>query len=157
MIVLKTWRLIQETSEEKLFYWSSIDSLTYGICRDLLDKLDTSSTLARSIELYEFRNSRSEFRLMLMYLFRISFLTTLDIYIRLILRAITHEYSDQELNFLCEKLLRLYWDPCKRVSQELVTDWRFVHQRKEGYYKIKSNWILERKFNCRLVFWDRLG
>ena len=157
MIVLKTWRLIQETSEEKLFYWSSIDSLTYGICRDLLDKLDTSSTLAQSIELYEFRNSRSEFRLMLMYLFRISFLTTLDIYIRLILRAITHEYSDQELNFLCEKLLRLYWDSCKRVSQELVTDWRFVHQRKEGYYKIKSNWILERKFNCRLVFWDRLG
>ena len=149
--------MIQETSEEKLFYWSSIDSLTYGICRDLLDKLNTSSTLARSIELYKFRNSRSEFRLMLLYLFRISFLTTLDIYVRLILRAITHEYSDQELNFLCEKLLRLYWDPCKRVSQELVIDWRFVHQRKEGYYKIKSNWILERKFNCRLVFWDRLG
>ena len=30
-----------------------------------------------------------------------------------------------------------------------------MHQRKEGYYKIKSNWVLEQKFNCRLVFQDR--
>ena len=42
-------------------------------------------------------------------------------------------------------------------ANELVTDWRFVHQKKESYYKIKSNWVLERRFNCRLVFWDRLG
>ena len=39
----------------------------------------------------------------------------------------------------------------------LVTNWRFVHQRKEGYYKMKSNWVSERRFNCRLVFWDKLG
>ena len=51
------------------------------------------------------------------------------------------------------KLLELvtYWDPCKGS----VTDWRFAHQRKEGYYKIKFNWVLKRKFNCKLVFWNR--
>ena len=45
----------------------------------------------------------------------------------------------------------MYWDPCKG----LVTNWNFVHQRKEGYYKIKSNWVLEQRFNYRLVFRDR--
>ena len=45
----------------------------------------------------------------------------------------------------------MYWDPCKG----LVTNWSFVHQRKEGYYKIKSNWVLEQRFNYRLVFRDR--
>ena len=47
----------------------------------------------------------------------------------------------------------MYGDPCKG----LVTDWRFIHQGKEGYYKIKFNWGLKQRFNCRLVFWDRLG
>ena len=42
-------------------------------------------------------------------------------------------------------------DPCKR----LVTIWRFVHQGKKGYYKIKSNWILKQRFNCSLLFRDR--
>ena len=53
------------------------------------------------------------------------------------------------------KLLELvtYWDPCK----ELVINWRFVHQRKEDYYKIKSNWVLEWRFNCRLIFRDKSG
>ena len=30
-----------------------------------------------------------------------------------------------------------------------------MHQGKEGYYKIKSSWVLEQKFNCRLVFQDK--
>ena len=42
------------------------------------------------------------------------------------------------------------WDPCK----ELVTNLRLVHERKEDCYKIKSNWVLEWRFNYRLVFWD---
>ena len=42
-------------------------------------------------------------------------------------------------------------------ANELVTNQRFVHQGKEGYYKIKSKWVLEQKFNCRLVFQDRPG
>ena len=43
------------------------------------------------------------------------------------------------------------WDPCKG----LVTNRRFVYQGKEGYYMIKSNWVLERRFNYRLVFQGR--
>ena len=39
----------------------------------------------------------------------------------------------------------------------MVTNWRFVHQGKEGYYKIKSNWVLKRMFNYKLVFRDRPG
>ena len=39
----------------------------------------------------------------------------------------------------------------------MVTIWRFVHQGKEDYYKIKSNWVLERMFNYRLVFQDKPG
>ena len=54
-----------------------------------------SSTPAQSIENYNFIIlSRSEIQPKLMYLFRISFLTTLDIYIRLILKAIIHRYKD---------------------------------------------------------------
>jgi len=34
-----------------------------------------------------------------------------------------------------------YWDPCKGRS----------------LYKSKSNWLLEQKFNCILVFWDSPG
>ena len=59
--------------------------------------------------------------------------------------------SQQHLFKLLE--LVMYWNPCKR----LVTNWRFVHQCKEAYYKIKSNWVLERRFNCRLLFWNRPG
>ena len=40
-------------------------------------------------------------------------------------------------------------------AKGLVTNWRFVHQGKDGYYKIKSNWVLEQRFNSKLVFWDR--
>ena len=30
-----------------------------------------------------------------------------------------------------------------------------IHAEEEVFYKIMSNWRLEQKFNCRLVFWDR--
>ena len=43
-------------------------------------KLDRSSIQAISVKTYEIRNSRSDFRPMLVYLYRVSFLTTLDIY-----------------------------------------------------------------------------
>ena len=43
-------------------------------------KLNKSSTQAVSVETYKIRNSRSDFRSMLVYLYRVSFLTTLDIY-----------------------------------------------------------------------------
>ena len=71
-----------------------------------------SSTEARSIENYNLQFSSFEFQPRLMNLFRVSFLTTLEIYIyiyiRLILKTVTHGYRDQEIYFLCEKLLRLY-------------------------------------------------
>ena len=44
------------------------------------------------------------------------------------------------------------WDLCKG----LVTNLRFMDQGKEDYYKIKSNWVLTRRFNYRLVFQDKL-
>ena len=65
-------------------------------------------TIARSIENYDFRVSRFEIRPNLAYLFGVSFLTTLDIYIRLVLKAVTKGYRNQEIYFLCVKLLRLY-------------------------------------------------
>ena len=43
-------------------------------------KLDKSLTQAVFVENYEIKNSRSDFQSMFMYLCRISFLTTLDIY-----------------------------------------------------------------------------
>ena len=119
MVVLKTWRLIQETSKEKLFYWSSTDSLTDSYYRDLLG----SSTQARSIELCEFKVFRSEFQPMLMNLFRFSFLTTLDIY-KAYLKVVIHGYRDQEFNFICEKLLRLYTIGfCNQVLLDLYHLW----------------------------------
>jgi len=58
---------------------SPVRTLGSWILNSLLCKLDTSLTPARSIELYEFRIFRSKFQPILMYLFRFSFLTTLDI------------------------------------------------------------------------------
>ena len=135
--------------------WSSIDSLT----------------ATRSIKTYDFQFSKSEIQPRLLYLFRISFLTTLDIY-KTYFKSRQHGDRDQETYFYCEKLhlyaigfcnqvlpnlycwwseelcnqqhlfklveLVMYWDPCKG----LVTDRRFMHQGKEGYYKIKFNWVL---------------
>ena len=43
-------------------------------------KLDTSLTQAISVETYKIRTSRSNFWPVLKYLYKVSFLTTLDIY-----------------------------------------------------------------------------
>ena len=143
--------------------------------RDLMWSSIDSSTTTRSIEMYDFKFFRPEIWPRLLYLFRVSFLTTLNIYkaYKAYFKSRQHEDRDQETYFLNEKLLCLYtigfcnqvlfdlhywwseelcnqqhlfkllelvtyWDPCKG----LVIDWRFVHQGKEGYYKIKSNWVL---------------
>ena len=70
-----------------------------------------SSTEARSIENYNLQFSSFEFQPRLMNLFRVSFLTTLEIYIyiyKAYFKTVTHGYRDQEIYFLYEKLLRLY-------------------------------------------------
>ena len=147
-----------------------INSSTDAYYRDLMWSLIDSSTATQSIENYDFRNSRSEIRSKLLYLFRVSFLTALGIYkdyfkshhtriqrpwdLLKLLHMYTIGFCNQVLpnlhcwwsEELCNrqhlfKLLKLvmYWDLCKG----LATNWRFMHQRKEGYYKIKSNWVLE--------------
>ena len=139
------------------------DSSTDASYQDLMWSSIDSSTVTRSIENYDFQFSRSKFRPRLLDLFRVSFLTTLDIYKAYFKKTVTHGYTNQEIYFLYEKLLRLftigfynqvlpnlhcwwreelcsqqhlfkllelvtYWDPCKWI----VTNWRFVHQGKEG-------------------------
>ena len=60
---------------------------------DLKSKLDKSSTETVSVETYEVRIFRSDFWLMLVYLYRVSFLTTLDIYKAYFKKAVTHAES----------------------------------------------------------------
>ena len=67
LVSLKTWRLNQETSEEKLIQWSSADSVKLdtsldtsiyrGLMKDSQHKIDTF----QSIELGNFIILRSEF------------------------------------------------------------------------------------------------
>ena len=78
--VLKPWRSDQETSEEELFIKARKQSQQKDFYRDLKSKLDRSSTQAVSVKTYEIRNSKFDFRHMLVYLYRVSFLITLDIY-----------------------------------------------------------------------------
>ena len=78
--VLKPWRSYQKTSEEELVIKTRQQSRQKDFDRDLILKLDRSSTQAVSIENYEIKNSKSDFQPMLMYLCRVSFLTSIDIY-----------------------------------------------------------------------------
>ena len=119
-------------------------------------------------------------------LFRVSFLITLVIY-KAYFKSHQTWKQRLRTHILCKKLLHLYvlgfvtkcflifivyevknfatknnqssyWSlsHTRICAKELVTNWRFV-ESEEVYYTIKSNWVLERRFNCRLVFWDRLG
>ena len=141
---------------------------------------------ARSIKNYDFQFSRSKIRPKLMYLFKVSFLITLDIY-----KAYFKSHMDTEtrsfiffvrnycictpqgfitkcfLIFIVDELKNFVVNnihsSCQSQSHTricvrgLVTNWRFVHQGKEGYYKFKFNWVLKQRFNCRLVFLDKPG
>ena len=78
--VLKPWRSDQETSEEELFIKSQQQSRQKEFYWDLKSKLNRSLTQVVFVETYEIRNSRFDFRPMLVYLYRVSFLITLDIY-----------------------------------------------------------------------------
>ena len=125
---------------------------------------------------------------MLTYLFRVSFLTTLDIYKAYFKSLHNRDTKTKSLifsvrsycvctpqGFVTKCFIIFIVDEVKNFAtnnnhsscqnqsrieicaKELITDWRFVQQRKEGYYKTKSNCVFERRFNCRLVFQDRLG
>ena len=73
---MKSCKSIRETSEEVLF----IKTRQIHIHRGLMMKLDNSSTEVVSIENYEIQIFRSDFTHIHVYLYRVSFLTTLDIY-----------------------------------------------------------------------------
>ena len=78
--MLKSWRLDQETSEKKLFIKARQQSWQKGLL--LRFKVEAQQSLAQvvSIETYKIKTSRSDFRPMMKYLYRVSFLTTLNIY-----------------------------------------------------------------------------
>ena len=90
-----------------MFYWSSTNSMIESCYWDLMG----SSTRARH-KLNLSSSTNSDFPnlnfgpcscICLGFLF-----SQLSTYIRLILKAVRRGYKDQEFNFLCEKLLRLY-------------------------------------------------
>ena len=78
--VLKPWRSDQETSEEKPFIEARQKSQKNPFYRDLMLKFDRNSTQAIFVETYEIKISKSDFQPMFEYLYRIYFLTTLNIY-----------------------------------------------------------------------------
>ena len=75
-MVLKPCKSVQETSEEVLF----IKARQIHIYRGLMLILDSYSTEAVSIENYKIQISRSVFMHIQVYLCKVSFLITLDIY-----------------------------------------------------------------------------
>ena len=78
--VLKPWRFEQETSEEELFIKARQQSRQKDFYRDLMLKLDISSTQAVSVENYEIKLFKSNYTHIPVYLCRVSFFTILDIY-----------------------------------------------------------------------------
>ena len=78
--VLKPFRSDQETSEEELFIKTQQKSQQNLFYQDLILKLNKFSTQAVYVENYEIRLFRSNYTHIPMYLCKVSFLTTLDIY-----------------------------------------------------------------------------
>ena len=79
-LVLKPCKSIQETSEEVLFIKTRQIARQNHIYRGLMLKLNRSLTVTVVVKNYKIRISRSDFIHIHVYLCRVSFLTTLDIY-----------------------------------------------------------------------------
>ena len=102
-----------ETSEEGLFIkaWQILDSCSTDSYLSRFN--EWSSTDRESIEIYENQFFRYDFRPMLMYLCRVSFLTTLDIYKTYFKGCHIREYKENTCKrwprpySLWKKLLRL--------------------------------------------------
>ena len=78
--VLKPCKSIRETSKEVLDFQSLIDSIYRGLKGIFNLMLNNFSIDNLSIEIYENQFFRSNFTHIYVYLFRLSFLTTLNIY-----------------------------------------------------------------------------
>ena len=130
-------------------------------------EVSTNSSTAVSIENYEIQISRSDFRPMLMYLCRVSFLTTLDIYKSYFKGQHIKEYKENtckkwpSTDSLWKKLLRLcalefcnqvlfdlhYWWSEEFCSQqyllqvrELVTYWDPCKMVAFIYWRVQRFW-----------------
>ena len=82
-VQVKCWNyasLTKKQVKEVLLFRAWQQSRQKDFYRDVMLKLDRNSTQAVSIENYEIIFSRSDYTHILMYLCRVSFLTTLDIY-----------------------------------------------------------------------------
>ena len=82
-VQVKYWShasLTKKQVKEVLYFKTRQQSRQKDFYRDLMLKLDRSSTQAISVENYEIRFSRSDYTHILEYLCRVYFLTTLDIY-----------------------------------------------------------------------------
>ena len=93
---MKPCKSVQETSEEVLF----IKARQIDIYRGLMFMLDSCSTETISIENYKIQISRSVFTHIQVYLCRVYFLTTLDIYT---------DYFKGRLKW-CEVIIHAYCD-----------------------------------------------
>ena len=79
-LVLKPCKSVKETSEEVLFTKARQITQQIHIHRGLMMFLDSSLTEAVFIENYEIQISKSDFTHIHVYVSRVSFLITLDIY-----------------------------------------------------------------------------
>ena len=101
----------------------SLDRLDKCFYRSLMQKLDTSSTQAWFIDIYNFKISRSEIRPMMTWMIRISFLTTLVIY-KVYFKSHQVRKQRPRTHILCVKLLRLYaLGFCNQVLSDLHCLW----------------------------------
>ena len=91
----------------KVVHWVSTNISTKACYWDLMWNSIDSSTTAQSIENYDFSISKSKIQPKLVYLFKVSFFTTLDIYKSYFK---SHHTRIRELRdlFFCVKLLHLY-------------------------------------------------
>ena len=106
---------VRPRSCQTIFWYGSytceyfkISQLVFGVVaedacyRDLIWNWIDNSTTAWSIENYDFRISKSEIRSSLVYLFGVSFLTTLDIYKDYFKGHHTRIQRPRDLFSLCE-------------------------------------------------------
>ena len=144
--VLKPWRLNQETSEEGLFikarqipnscstdsYLSRFNESQQLTWQILSIEVSTAAWHILSIENYENQFFRSDFQPMLMYLCRVSFLTTLEIYIyiyiymRLILKAIIEDNTRRTHAKGDRCLILSEWRVCVRIDFIVFNKWVWV-------------------------------
>ena len=105
-----TKKQVKKSCSLKLDRYLDKNSIYRDLMKKAQQKLDRSLIEAESVEIYEIRISKFDFRLMLTCMCRVSFLTTLDIYKPYFKGRHTwrtHAKSDLVPYSLCKKLLCL--------------------------------------------------